>query len=476
MNKLLKYKIQILAAVIVMTSFFICSKEISAKPNENGNANTNANINANSNNNSNSNSNSNNNASVDNAAMIKRQQEIQQKQEQLNDVRERINTYEKRSDILEDKANTISKMLTVLDEEIGSLEVELNKTEKELNTIQLSIGDIEHEILLKEDGIDKRKKFLEEYMQEMVQLDKKSTIEIILEKPRISDYFQEIESILAFEQRLRELLAELKNDREDLMIQKDVLEDKKNEQLSLYSLQEEQRIELEKNQQDREALLAEAQMEKGKITELVEKGTEVASRLASEINALQSLGTKIDFGAALDEAKIVSGLTGVRPALLLGVLKVESNMGNNVGGGRYTSDMNPAQWDKFKSICSELGYDPKDRPVSRKPCYRNPDGKCGGWGGAMGPAQFMPSTWTGYKSAVADVTGHRPPDPWNLRDALTAMGLKLSKIDGVTSHNRKAEHKAASIYLAGGNWERFTWYGDRVLKFADLYEEEVGKK
>jgi hypothetical protein len=217
-------------------------------------------------------------------------------------------------------------------------------------------------------------------------------------------------------------------------------------------------------------------MEQGKIQELVDKGTEVASRLASEISALQSLGTKIDFGTALSEAKTVSQLTGVRAALLLGVLKVESNMGSNVGGGRYTSDMNPDQWDRFKSICSELGYDAKERPVSRKPCYRNPSGKCGGWGGAMGPAQFMPSTWMGYKSAVANVTGHNPPDPWNLQDALTAMGLKLSKISGVTNHERSAEHKAASIYLAGGNWERFTWYGDRVLKYADQYEEAIKNK
>lgn len=459
----MKHKTYIFLILLVL----LCPFRSSAKANNNGNANTNINTNA-------SNGNINTNA-PDNAVMIKRQQEIQQKQNQLNDVRGRINTYEKRSDILEDKTNTIAEMLAVLDGEINTLETAINKTEKELNTIQLSIGNIEHEILLKEDDMDKRKKFLEEYMRKLVQLDKKSAVEIILEKPRISDYFQEIESIIAFEQRLRELLAGLKSDRKNLLDRKEVLEDQKNEQLALYSMQEEQRIELERNQRDREALLAEAQMEKGKIEELVEKGTEVAGRLASEINALQSLGTKIDFGSALEEAKAVSGLTGVRPALLLGVLKVESNMGNNVGGGRYTNDMNPAQWDRFKSICNELGYDPKDRPVSRKPCYRNSDGKCGGWGGAMGPAQFMPSTWTGYKSAVADVTGHHPPDPWNLRDALTAMGLKLAKIDGVTSHNRKAEHKAASIYLAGGNWERFTWYGDRVLKYADSYEGEIKK-
>jgi len=408
-----------------------------------------------------------------NAVLIKRQEEIQKKQEQLNSIKTQVNTYEKRSNILEQKTVTLQDMLDTLNSEINDAEEALRKTEKDMADIQQSLNNKEHEIVLKEDNIDKRKKFLEEYVRKLNLLDKKSIVEIMLEKPSISDYFQEIENIVSFEQRLRELLAELNADRNSLLAEKSDIEEVKNEQTALYAMQEEQRIELENNRKDREDLLAETQKEQGRIENLVDKGNEVANRLASEITALQSLGTKIDFGAALEEAKTVARLTNVRAAFLLGVLKVESNMGNNVGGGRYKNDMNPAQWDRFKNICNELGYDPNDKPVSRKPCYRDSKGNCGGWGGAMGPAQFMPSTWMGYKDQIAKVTGHTPPDPWSLRDALTAMGLKLSKVDGVTVHNRKAEHKAASIYLAGGNWERFGWYGDRVLKYADMYEEET---
>ena len=39
----------------------------------------------------------------------------------------------------------------------------------------------------------------------------------------------------------------------------------------------------------------------------------------------------------------------------------------------------------FAVIAQTLGFNPDDLPVSRKPWY--------GWGGAMGPAQFIPSTW-----------------------------------------------------------------------------------
>jgi len=459
-----KYILDIFIVGLVIPFFFYFTNLSSAKTNSNNNTNSNGNINANINTNANPN---------DNAALQQRQQEIQKKQEQLNSIQKQINTYQKRSDILVDKTDTIQKMLSMLDDEITNSEAALQKTERDLNALQQSIGDKEHEIVLKEDDIEKRRAFLEEYMRNLNHLDKKSLIEIMLEKASVSEYFQEMENIVAFEQRLRELLSELNADRTNLLGEKDALDDQKNEQMSLYSMQDEQRIQLEQNKKDREDLLAETKLEQGQIQGLVDKGTEVAGRLSSEITALQSLGSKIDFGQALAEAKQVAQLTGVRAALLLGVLKVESNMGNNVGGGRYSSDMNPAQWDRFKNICSELGYDPQEKPVSRKPCYRDSKGNCGGWGGAMGPAQFMPSTWMGYKDAVAKVTGHNPPDPWNLRDALTAMGLKLSKVDGVTSQDRNAEHKAASIYLAGGNWASFTWYGDRVLKYADQYEEQM---
>jgi len=444
----------------------------SGNANQNANANANSNVNSNANVNANQNGNANTNAAdAQNAAQ--RQQEIQKKQQQLNSVQTQVNTFQKSNDILDQKSETIKDMLAGLDSEIKVAEAAVAQTEKSLAQSQQELNDKNHDISLKEDDIEKRRDFLEEYMRQLNLIDKRSMVEVVLTKNSLSDYFQEAENIVAFEQRLSELLAGLNAERAGLVQQKDEIEDKKNEQLSLSALQEEQKAELDKDKKDREDLLAETQNEQDRVQDLIDRGSEVASRLSAEITALQSCGVNIDFAAALAEAKVVSQLTGVRAAFLLGVLKVESNMGNNVGGGIYKNDMNPVQWDRFKSICEQLGYDPNKQPVSRKPCYRDSSGNCSGWGGAMGPAQFMPSTWMGYREQVAQVTGHNPANPWNLRDALTAMGLKLGKVSGVTDHDRAAEHKAASIYLAGGNWASFGWYGDRVLKFADQYEKQI---
>jgi len=356
------------------------------------------------------------------------------------------------------------------------MESSLQKTSLALTEINESVNAKQQEISVKEFEITERKKILMEYVRKLNLMDKKTFLEILMEKPRISEYFREMESIVAFESRIKEMLNILSEKKVGLVEEREALKDEQDEQTSLYAMQEDQRIALERNRGDRADLLAETESEQYKLDNAISKQQDVANRLTAELTSMQSLGEKIDFSQALGDAQVVSRLTGVRTAFLLGVLRVESNMGNNVGGGRYRTDMNPAQWDRFKSICDSLGYDPDTKPVSRKPCYRDSSGNCGGWGGAMGPAQFMPSTWMGYKDQVAQVNGHNPPDPWNLQDALTAMGLKLAKVPGVTSHDRKAEHKASSIYLAGGNWERFGWYGDRVLKYADQFDAQIKEK
>ena len=96
-----------------------------------------------------------------------------------------------------------------------------------------------------------------------------------------------------------------------------------------------------------------------------------------------------------------------------------------------------------------------------------------GWGGAMGPAQFIPSTWILYKNKVAELTGHNPPSPWNLQDAFVACALLL-KDNGAARGGWKAEWQAAMKYFCGRINYRFRFYGDSVMSLAKKYQEEIG--
>ena len=124
-----------------------------------------------------------------------------------------------------------------------------------------------------------------------------------------------------------------------------------------------------------------------------------------------------------------------------------------------TRDVSP-----FLIITKELGRDPYATPVSCWPGY--------GWGGAMGPAQFIPSTWMIYRDRLKAITG-RPGDPWNIRDAFLASGLYLSN-SGASSQTKSGEWRVAMIYFSGSTTNsNYYWYADQVLNKADGFQRDI---
>lgn len=116
----------------------------------------------------------------------------------------------------------------------------------------------------------------------------------------------------------------------------------------------------------------------------------------------------------------------------------------------------------FLTITQELGRDPYNTPVSCPMSF--------GWGGAMGPAQFIPETWAklGYGKKVQDITGKKA-DPWDISDAFLAAGLYLKDSGGI-----KDEFKAAMRYFSGSTWSKYEeFYGRSVLAIASGYEQDI---
>ena len=162
----------------------------------------------------------------------------------------------------------------------------------------------------------------------------------------------------------------------------------------------------------------------------------------------------------------------------MGTIAEESELGANVGSGNWKKDLYqcyisigyPTSAEKqktaFLAITGELGLNPDAMPVSKAPYY--------GCGGAMGPAQFMPTTWQLYKSSIASRTGHNPPNPWDAEDAFMAAALLL-RDNGASAGGYTAERRAALRYLAGGNWQKpsYAFYGDDVMALAEKYQNMI---
>lgn len=142
----------------------------------------------------------------------------------------------------------------------------------------------------------------------------------------------------------------------------------------------------------------------------------------------------------------------------LAIARVESWEGRRIGTGTYHSDMKPGLEKLiFLKICQALGLDPETTPVSKKPSY--------GWGGAMGPGQFLPSTWLNCEADVCLMTNQKFVSPYNLKHAIFATASKLVA-SGVASGGSDAQKRAAMRYFAGKNWDKaeYQFYWDRKVE------------
>lgn len=188
------------------------------------------------------------------------------------------------------------------------------------------------------------------------------------------------------------------------------------------------------------------------------------------------------------EAEYASRITGVRKDYLMGMLVVETDLGRNTGQCTYkevedgavaayqSGNLSARAWQTFqerrdtiKGLAEDLGYDPEQLKVSCNPSQ----GVYAGTGGAMGVPQFMPDTWLEYHDRLSALTGKTHPDPWNVRDGVLAMALKLSDVPGVKDHNVWSEMAASKMYLSGSTSWRYDWYAQNAQYWARNYYELI---
>jgi len=117
----------------------------------------------------------------------------------------------------------------------------------------------------------------------------------------------------------------------------------------------------------------------------------------------------------------------------------------------------------FIKITKELGKDPLKTLVTCPMSF--------GWGGAMGPADFIPSTWMRYKDKIEKITG-KLSDPWNTQDAFWAAGLYLSD-SGAKTQTYEGEFDAAMIYFSGSANSPYTFYAKGASNIANQIQSNI---
>lgn len=379
---------------------------------------------------------------------------------------------------------SLERDVALLDGQIDTAKLSIRQRDLAIQRLQSDIRDKQNAIGVLDDRVLKGQDSIGQLLRLTQSIDDTSMVELALGST-FSEVFAELDNFEMIQNSLRASFEEMAVARNDLSARKSALETQRSEEQELRQIQVLQRQELERAEKEKSALVKAAKGQEKVYQQVIAERQRDAATIRSALFDLRDSGA-IPFGTAYQYAKEASAATGVRPALILGVLRQETNLGENVGQclitnspnkgdgkgkntGRYFAHvMKPTRdVDPFMEITAELGIDPFSQVVS---CPQ-----AGGYGGAMGPAQFIPSTWVIYKDRVARMTGQNPPNPWSARTAVFATAL-LMMDNGADAGTRSAERLAALRYFAGwgnANKPAYSFYGDGVMRFADQYQADI---
>lgn len=396
---------------------------------------------------------------------------------------------------------SLERDLDIIDAKIAKARLDIRARELALEKLQDEIFDKQVTIIELTDKLDREKESLAELVRRTAEIDDLSLVEVVLSGKTFSEFFEEFDDFEAVKIALQSSFEEIEGLRTANSKEKSTLENKHASEADLRQLQLLQKEKLDEQEKEKARILKSTKGQEAQYQQMLKNTEQSASQIRAELFELRG-SAAINLGNAIEFANFAGAKTGVRPALILGVLKQETRLGEFLGNGSWQSDMHPTR-DRplFQVITKTLGLDPNKMPVSAKPGY--------GWGGAMGPAQFIPSTWSCYGGYINTVTGdcnnsarsldwdsfwagpwvynansdrlrvvrgkQSPSNPWDNQDAFIAAGI-LMKDNGADRGGYDAERTAALRYFAGwGNADNpaYAFYGDGVMEHAAYYQKQI---
>ena len=405
------------------------------------------------------------------------QDEIDARNRQIEQLQKQIDDYQNQIDANSQKAKTLNGEIANLNAQINKVQLEIKSLNIAIDQTGLEANNTQGQIEEAQKKLDLHKVALAQYIRILDRADQENLTQVLFKHATISSFFDNIKNLQDTQNNLRTTIISVKELRSDLEQKKDDLLDKKNDLERLKNLQQSAKRNLDQTKGTKDKLLKDTKGQESKFQQLVKQSKQDIERIREQVFYLQQNGVTVE--EAIKFGQLAAIRVDIRPAFLIAILEVESGLGRNVGTGNWLTDMyncylklgkpTRAEAEKaaFLQITASLGLNPDTVKVSREPNY--------GCGGALGPAQFLPTTWLAYIERVANLTGHNPPNPWNIEDAFMASAVKLANA-GATAKTRAAEMGAARAYIGGKTTcssRICNYYANAVLNKAAIIEQNL---
>ncbi|MEK7579489.1 MAG: hypothetical protein AAB460_03105 [Patescibacteria group bacterium] len=388
-------------------------------------------------------------------------------QEKLDKTLDEIKKLEVFSNQKGQERASLERDVALLEAEIKKSQLSIDARNLEIKKLGGEIGERTTTITALEEKYRRQQSSLAQLIRTTNEIDDYSLVEIALSNQNVSEFFHDLDSFDSITNAIQSSFREIETTKEKTEEEKKGLEEERLSEIDLKRLQELEKQKVEVKEAEKEQVLNVTRGQEAVYQTLIAQKEQTAAQIRAELFRLRG-SSAISFGDALAFAEVASKETGVRPAHLLGTLQEETRLGEFLGTGNWKVDMHPTRDQPvFEALMKKLGLDPDTMPVSKKPSY--------GWGGAMGPAQFIPSTWVLYEDRIGQATGNTPPNPYNPEDAFMAAAILLSD-NGAFSGDPASERLASLRYFAG--WKNasnpaYAFYGNEVMALTEGYQKQI---
>ncbi len=379
---------------------------------------------------------------------------------------------------------SLKRDILILDTKIKAAQLNIKAKNLIIETLGKDIVKKQNKIVGLEERIYRGRETLSQMMRKTNEVDSLTLPEFILAKDSLSTFFSDLDTFESVQESLKNTFEQIRSDKSQTETEKDTLSTKKNSEIDAKAVIEKEQKNIKNDEIEKQKLLDISKGNEKTYSQILSDKKAKAAEIRAALFQLAGGNKAIPFGDALKYAIEAQKATSIRPAFLLAVITQESNLGANVGSC-FVSDLStgdgigkntgtffeqvmksPRDTTPFVKITQALGVDWKSTPVScpigSKKYYLGR-----GFGGAMGPAQFIPSTWILFVDRISKALDISNPDPWNPEHAFVASSLYLTDL-GAKNASYTGEIAAACKYFGTGGAS--CAYGKQVLAKANIIQ------
>jgi len=403
-------------------------------------------------------------------------------QNELNQIEQQLADLQVKQKDQARQTGTLKGDVAYLSSQIATLKTKIKARELVIAKLKVDISEKSSVIESLSEKIEREKESLGQLLRKDNEMDDSNIVHIMLSADSLSAFYADVDDFTSLKKSISTSVDKIRGVKTVTEIEKVSLEQKQNQEVDAKVELDQSRQKVAVKEKDQKQLLSISQQKESDYQKLAAGKKARADKIRSALFSLRD-SKAIPFGTALSYAQIAEKITGVRPAMVLAILTQESNLGSNVGTCNRATDtpsksweniMNPRDIPAFKRITASLGMNPFGTPLSCPQSF--------GYGGAMGPSQFIPSTWESYIDKITNALGlSGAPNPWEPLHAITATSLLIKdNQNGGTGYT--AERNAACRYYSGSACpakgtttmkRAVIGYGNNVMSLAKKIQADI---